>query len=233
MIRTRTLRTLALVTTLGLTLTLAACGGDDSSTAASGSDPAGTSASSDEGGATDGSSTEGSEAPEVTDSGGGDGGSCQVDVTGDVTASWSAGPSLSALETEYWLTPQEKEMFGEGFYFVVNCQGPGGDYFGLTAGQAGSTDTVAYGPASYTLSPSENVLAGTGMDSPLTVLLAFDGDEGVWGVTEPGVVEITEFDGDNIAGTVIFTASDMLAEMAGTPERTVQVTVTFDFDNPS
>jgi hypothetical protein len=55
----------------------------------------------------------------------------------------------------------------------------------------------------------------------------------VWGVTEPGVVEITEFDNDNIAGTVTFTAADVLAEMAGTPERTVQVTVSFDFDNPT
>lgn len=232
MIRTRRFHTTTFAALASASLVLAACGGGDESSPEAGDSDTATEQT-DAGGQTDATEAPDSEAtmPELpaTDT---DAGTCQVDVTGDVERSFTAGGGMSAVNTDYWLTPAQKEVFGEGFYFIVNCQGEGDDYFGLLAGTTGNADTIPYGPGTYELAPTDAIFGGAG-DGPFTIMLAFDGDEGVWGVAEAGTVEITEFDDDNIAGTVTFGAADVLADMAGTPERSAQVTVSFDFDNPN
>lgn len=231
MIRTRS-RTVAVLSALALTLSLAACGGGDDASTDDTVETDDTTATDDTTSTDDTTATDDTVgAPEVdTDT---SMGTCQVDVTGDVETSFSAGGGVMAVNTEYWLTPEQKEMFGDGFYFIINCSEDNNDYFGLLAGSNGNADTVPYGPATYTLEPSDALFGGAGENSPLTIMLTFEGDEGVWGVAEPGTVEITSFDDEHIAGTVSFAAQDNLADMAGTPERNIQVEVSFDFANPN
>lgn len=207
-----TIRTLApLAVVLGL---LAACGGDDGATEAS--QPAGSATEANE-----------VETPEVDSDD-----SCQVEVTGDKTASWTTPGGVMAVNTDYWLTPEQKEMFGDGFYFILNCDGDGGG-LSFIAGNDANADTIPFGPATYTLNPATGSL-GTNPDDPITLLFVLEDSETNWGVAEPGVLEITAFDDDHIAGTFDFTATDVLYDLAGVEsEGTVRVTGSFDYRNPN
>jgi hypothetical protein len=159
---------------------------------------------------------------------------CQVEVTGDKTASWTSPGGISAVNTEYWLSPELKEMFGEGFYFIVNCDGTGeGGSLSFVAGIAATAEDIPYAPATYTLNPAESRL-GTNPDDPITVLLTLEDSETNWGVSEPGVLEITAFDENHIAGRFEFTATDLLYDLGGAEsEGTVQVSGQFDYRNPN
>ena len=231
MFRIRT-RTLALVALGALVLPLAACGGDDAASPSDGSTSS-QSDSTDASDSPDATTDDSSDDTDAAPTGDPDEGGCHVDVTGDVATTFDAGGGIMAVNTDYWLTPAQKEMFGDGFYFILNCQGAGGSYLGILAGANASTETITYGPATYPLSPTDALFGGAGEDSTVQVMFTLDDDEGVWGVSEPGQVEITAFDDDHIAGTVQFTATDVLADMAGTPERSVTVDATFDFANPN
>lgn len=163
---------------------------------------------------------------------------CQIDVTGDKTASWSAGGGISALNTQYWLSPEQLEMFGGAdgrFYFIVNCSGEAGS-LSFFATATASEETIPYGPATYTLDPAGNVFGAGEGDAPIGVLLNLTGSQTNWGLSEPGVLEITVFDDQRLAGTFAFTATDVLARSPlgdGTSEGTITVKGSFDFRNPN
>ena len=218
---------------LAVALVLSACSGDDSSTPADPALPGDPTGGSDPpteitlDGSTDND-------PDVTAPSAEEAGTCGVEVTGDETANWTASGGVAAVNTEYWLTPEQKEFFGDGFYFIVACDGGGnGGYLGILAGSGATSSSVPFRPATYTLTPADSTFGGAGPDSSLTVLLTLDGDDGVWGVSEPGTIRITEFDADGISGSVTFTATDVLAGVTGGPERTIQVSAVFAFTNPN
>ncbi len=210
-------------------MALAACGGGDDGAAAPerpGTDPAA--------GPSETRPADTGAEPAAPDSPGDDG--CQVEVTGDKTASWTAGGGISALNTQYWLSPDQLGMFGESFYFIVNCSGEAGSLsFGATA--KATEETIPYGPATYTLEPASNVM-GTGEgEAPIGVLLTLTDSETNWGLSEPGVLEITRFDDERITGTFSFTATDVLnSSRIGDQSRfegTITVKGSFDFRNPN
>lgn len=218
---------------LSTTLLLAACGGGDESDAApatsgpasTAADPAGTPPT-DAGAGTDTTAA----AP--------DDDSCQVEVTGDKSASWTAGGGISALNTQYWLTSEELEMFGgaEGsFYFIVNCAGEAGSLSFIATASA-SEETIPYGPATYTLPVADNVLGASESNEPIIVMLNLTDSQTNWGVSEPGTLEITAFDDERLAGTFSFTATDLLARSPlgdGASEGTITVKGSFNFRNPN
>lgn len=207
---------------------LAACGGDDGASEVSSGGSAQTAAPGQTEPA-DGSSTETvtGEAPEAE----GDD-SCRVEVTGDKTASWTTPGGISALNTDYWLPPEQKELFGEGFYFIINCDGDGGSVSFFASNDA-TADSIPFGPATYTLNPANGAL-GASSEGPISVMFVLADSETNWGVAEPGVLEITAFDDDHIAGTFDFTATDVLYDLAGVEsEGTVRVTGSFDYRNPN
>lgn len=213
-------------------LALTACGGDDGASDGSGStggDTGVTAASSEPSG-----SDSGGGAPDTGASEAPDDDRCQVEVTGDKTASWTSPGGISAVNTDYWLTPEQKEFFGEGFYFILNCDGTGeGGSISFFANTEATAEDIPFGPATYTLSPAENAL-GSNTTDPITVLFTLEDSETNWGVSEPGVLEITAFDDDHIAGRFEFTATDVLADLSGgESEGTVTVTGSFDYRNPN
>lgn len=159
------------------------------------------------------------------------GGTCQVDVTGDEAASWTGSGGTMALNTDYWLSADQKQSYGDAFYFVVNCQGVGG-FLGFLAGATAEQATIPYGPMDYTLSAAD--AAGVS-DQPIGVAITIDGSDAGYGLTQPGTLSITRFDADGIAGTFSFTATDLLAGVTGgaTPARSITVTGSFDFENPN
>jgi hypothetical protein len=230
---------------------LAACGGDDDSApadsaAAADAATTGSAAAGDAAAVADGATT-GSGVPGdgVTPVPPGDtipapaegappadgGGTCQVDVSGDETASWTGAGGPMALNTDYWLSAEQKQSFGDPFYFVVNCQGVGG-FLGFLAGTAAEQATIPYGPMDYTLQPG-SVMGAT--DQVLGVMVTIDGSDTSYGVSAPGTLSITKFDDTGIAGTFSFTATDLLAGAGGdtAPARTITVTGQFDFANPN
>lgn len=159
------------------------------------------------------------------------GGTCQVDVTGDETASWVGSGGMMALNTDYWLSAEQKQAYGDAFYFVVNCQGILG-FLGFLAGTAAEQATIPYGPKDYVLSAADAADAG---DQPIGVAVTIDGSDAGYGLSQPGTLSITRFDADGIAGTFSFTATDLLAGVSGgtTPARSITVTGSFAFDNPN
>jgi hypothetical protein len=156
------------------------------------------------------------------------GGTCLVDVTGDETASWTGGGGTTALNTDYWLTPDQKQAYGDAFYFVVNCQGANG-FLGFLAGATAEQATIPYGPQDYTLAAADPTAVG---DQPIGVAVTIDGSDASYGLTQPGTLSITRFDESGIAGTFSFTATDLLAGDTA-PARSITVTGSFDFDNPT
>lgn len=160
-----------------------------------------------------------------------DGGTCQVDVSGDEAASWTGSGGTMALNTDYWLSADQKQSYGDAFYFVVNCQGMGG-FLGFLAGTTAEQATIPYGPMDYTLAAAD--AAGTS-DQPIGVAITIDGSDAGYGLAQPGTLSITRFDAEGIAGTFSFTATDLLAGVSGgtTPARSITVTGSFDFENPN
>ncbi len=212
--------------TVGVGL-LTACGGDDGATEAS--QPVGSEVETPTTGSVEVDTPE-TEAPDSPEVAGDD--SCSVEVTGDKTARWTSPGGISALNTEYWLAADQADLFGEGFYFIINCPGDQGSVsFGSNA-SADESD-IPFGPATYTLNPATNRFGGN-PDDPIAVLFTLTDSETNWGVSEPGVLEITAFDDEHIAGRFEFTATDLLYDLGGSEsEGTVRVTGSFNYRNPN
>jgi hypothetical protein len=157
-------------------------------------------------------------------------------VTGDKTASWTAGGGISALNTHYWLTPEQRKMFFGGdsnaFYFIVNCAGEAGS-LNFFATRSASEENIPYGPATYTLSKTINAFGEAETEEPIAVMLTFTDSKTNWGLSEPGTLEITAFDDERIAGSFSFTATDLFAKINDTSEGTVTVKGSFNFRNPN
>jgi hypothetical protein len=153
-------------------------------------------------------------------------GQCHVDVTGAESVSWDAGGGAAATGVHYWLTDAERDMFGtDVFVLILNCTSEFG-YVGFTADDAADSSTVPLAPGRYELPP---VSAGLDVPNPIRGGIDLERTEAVWGLSQPGVLDITTFDDTGIAGTFSFVVTDVLGEVPGE----LQVSGSFDFKNPN
>jgi hypothetical protein len=153
-------------------------------------------------------------------------GQCRVDVTGAETVSWDAGGGYAATLVDYWLTEAERELLGtDVFGLIINCTSEFG-YVGFTAADAADSSTVPLAPGRYELPPAS---AGLEVPNPIRGGIDIEGSEAVWGLSQPGVLDITAFDEARIAGTFSFVTTDVLGDVSGE----LQVTGSFDFKNPN
>jgi hypothetical protein len=124
-------------------------------------------------------------------------GSCTVDVTGDVTTSWSQDQNVGSVLVSEWFTETEREMLGDSFSILLNCVGDGDDSLSaLTTGVA-TADNVPQAPGTYELTGGAGMFGGEG--DLWSLLLSLDGTDTNWSVAEPGgTLTVTEFDDDSI-----------------------------------
>lgn len=214
-------------------LVLAACGGGDDESADD-REPSASTVADDATGdsddpvvdAGDGSDHGGADDPTVDDGEGTDAGSCTVQVEGDVTAEWTSPGGYDALNMGYWLG-EDNPLAEDAMYWIVNCIGPGTSALNLLAVDDVTEADIPFGPKTLT------VRAGLEGDGELTQLLVLDGDDAVWELESPGVVDVTDFDDEHIAGTFELRYRDQLADVTGDPERHITVTGSFDYANPN
>jgi hypothetical protein len=131
------------------------------------------------------------------------GGSCSVNVTGDVTKSWTDSQSASTLLVGQWLTPASKAILklpeGEAS-LIFNCESDGVSVNFLTTNDT-TTAQFIQGPKDYVIS-AKGILGG-GDPGQIGMLINFK-DDSLWKVIEPGSFKVTTFNGNTFAGT--FTA---------------------------
>jgi hypothetical protein len=155
-------------------------------------------------------------------------GSCTVDVTGDVTTSWSQDQNVGSVLVSEWFTETEREMLGDSFSILLNCVGDGDDSLSaLTTGVA-TADNVPQAPGTYELTGGAGMFGGEG--DLWSLLLSLDGTDTNWSVAEPGgTLTVTEFDDDSIKIEIDAPLYDSLASMGGTPEQSAHLTASLSF----
>jgi hypothetical protein len=116
-------------------------------------------------------------------------GKCDIEVTGQITASQSTPGGKDATNVAYWYTPEErKNMMGVDGY-VVNCKGDKFRFSLLPGG--GKLDGMPFAPKKFTFTK--------GKSDGANVMMAF----GQATLADPtGTVEITAIDQRHIAGTI-------------------------------
>lgn len=126
------------------------------------------------------------------------GGSCQVDISGDVTTSWHATQDLSNLMVSYWLSASSREALSlTGEALLLNCKGSGGSVSFTTPDKTLSAD-FPKSPKDYVV-PAGGILGGA-QPGQVSMLLNLN-DHNVWKVTEAGSFKVTTFGGGKFAGT--------------------------------
>ncbi|MDB4960800.1 MAG: hypothetical protein JWP01_799 [Myxococcales bacterium] len=116
-------------------------------------------------------------------------GSCNLSVTGGITAEQTTPGGKEATNVAYWFLPEErKNMMGVDGY-VVNCKGDKFRFSLLPGG--GKLDGMPFGPKKFTFVK--------GKSDGANVMMAF----GQATLADPnGTVEITALDNRHIAGTI-------------------------------
>ena len=154
-------------------------------------------------------------------------GSCSVALTGGHTAEWGEQQSTSSGVVSYWFGDTERSFWGDGFTIVANCSGDGTTNFSLLSGADADESSVPMAPGTYELQPG-GPLGSNGLWS---ILMTIDGNDALFGITEPGgTLEITEFDDDTFAFVVDATVVDTFASMTGGSEEPAQLHVEFTMD---
>ena len=153
------------------------------------------------------------------------GGSCQVDVTGDVTASWHANQDKGSLLVSYWLSANSRELMSlSGEALILNCKGTGGSVSFTTPAKTSASD-FPKAPKNYVI-PAGGLLGGA-EPGQISILMNLN-DKSIWKVTEAGSFNVTTFGGDKFAGTFsvkIGRVGDDLKTITGT----AVVSGSFDF----
>lgn len=151
-------------------------------------------------------------------------GSCRVTVTGDLKAEWAVDATVESVTYGPWLSDEalaaaaENSVVIDASFLVLNCRASGAQSVSITA-----ADPVPQRAATYRLSYDAE---GT-VPSPrnrFDVVVSLD-DAGLCRLAGDGVVDITMFDDDRIAGA--FEAVVRCADGA-----TLYAVGRFDFVNP-
>lgn len=149
-------------------------------------------------------------------------GDCSVDVTGDVTASWTEQQNMGSALVSPWLSAEQAGVFGDEYTLLFNCIGEGADSLSVFTTTGVTPEQVPQGPGEYQL--SSGGLFGAEGDL-WGVLVTFEGSDTNWSVAEPGgTLRVTEFDGESITIEIDTPLYDSLAEMAGTPAQSAHLT---------
>jgi hypothetical protein len=154
------------------------------------------------------------------------GGSCSIDVKGDVTKSWQDTQDVGSLLLSYWLSPSERSMLSlkdNDVALILNCQSDQGA-ISFTLANDTTTAEFAKGPGQYQIA-SGGILSG---GKPGQVQMIVDlKDEDVWRVAEGGTFTVTALADRRFAGTFqakLQKLADNLKDVAGS------ATVTGSFD---
>ena len=160
------------------------------------------------------------------------GSGCRVDVTGDKTVSWTAAPSMGSVLAWYWAGESERELFGDEFTMILNCDGDGG-YVGFLSSSGANEETVPFGPGSYEIPDSSVADLDGQAEAAFTALVTIDDSDTNWGPSEPGTLNITAWDDSHIAGTFELRMHDTLASLSGEEsEGEIVITGSFDYPRP-
>ena len=149
-------------------------------------------------------------------------GSCSVDVTGDITASWTEQQNTSSALVSDWLTDEQIGVFGDQFSLLFNCVGDGGSLSLFTRSDV-TREQIPQGPAEYPLSGGGGSFGAA--DDVWSLLLTFDGSDTNWAVAEPGgTLDVVEYDDDSIRIEIDAPLYDALAGLTGSPEQSAHMT---------
>jgi hypothetical protein len=155
------------------------------------------------------------------------GGSCQVTIAGDVSASWSEQQNLGSTLVSYWFSAAQREayeMSEDEQYFVINCKGDAGQLSLLSVGDTTAAD-IPMGPASYVVVPK--FALGEDGKGKVSMLLTLD-DETLWRAAENGTFNVTTLDAKRFAGNFEFKV-ESLGDDLETVVASATVSGTFDF----
>lgn len=166
--------------------------------------------------------------PELPDMPGSGDGSCSVEVTGDVEASWGESQNVASAMVSDWFTEAQRDMLGDSFTLLFNCEGDGDNSFSLISSNAAGNGEIPHAPGTYEISGGAGLFGAEG--DLWTVLIGLDGTDTNWSVAEPGgTLTISEFDDDTIAFEFDAPLYDSLAEMAGTDAQAAHITVSMTY----
>jgi hypothetical protein len=155
------------------------------------------------------------------------GGSCSVNITGDVTASWTDQQDTSSVLVTYWLGDSERAVLAmspgdESFLF--NCQSDQG-----AVSLYSTTDTTVAqfpeGPGTYVV-PAGGILGGD--DAGHVSALVTIGKDSLWRIAEPGTFTVTRLDGSKFTGSFEFKI-EKLGDDLSTVEASAALSGTFDW----
>lgn len=225
-------------------LAFAACGGDDDDNGGGGfAGPGGSGDSKESSTKATGGSTSGGGGSAASNNG-----SCEVSVTGDVSATWKGRGGASAVGSDYWYSVDEmKKIVGtlksanesvddamkkdpRLYLLILNCtstEGGGKNSISLFPSNSSKYKDVPFQPGEYVI-PKQGGLGGVENPGEFGVLLSVG--DGSFKVAEAGKLKITKFDKTGIAGTFIYKGEEGFAQ--GTPKK-VSVEGKFDFACPA
>jgi hypothetical protein len=134
------------------------------------------------------------------------GGSCSVQISGAVTASFQAPQDAGTLQMDYWLPDDARAMLGvtgddEGF--LLNCQGAAASV-SLSTADGTTSKEFPEGAGTYTiLAQATQATAAPGAIQTLVNTH----DKNIWSVSEPGTFTVTTLTGGRFAGSFEFKIS--------------------------
>jgi hypothetical protein len=165
-------------------------------------------------------------------------GSCQIDITGDKTISWTGIVPPDRVYATYWLTDEQKQANGGKFQVGMLCVDPRNVSNSVFVGASGDSDLalfVPYGPGVFPLTPSDVVAHGLTNAFVFNPVVALAGSHAGWSINgNGGTLELTAFDEAHIAGTFNFPALDTGSQRSGLPsEGEIVVTGSFDIPHPA
>ncbi|HEU0029765.1 MAG TPA: hypothetical protein VFQ53_03960 [Kofleriaceae bacterium] len=142
-------------------------------------------------------------------------GTCEVKVSGGVTAEWHGVGGTSSTAISYWFTPgddNDKMMFGGKKGMIVNCVGHDGK-LSFIGGEKVSKEELPFGPKKYTIEKGKRSF----------MVMATVGKDSMMGAT--GTLDIKELDSKHVTGS--FDLDGKLLKGGD-----VKLTGTFDFKCP-
>ncbi len=152
-------------------------------------------------------------------------GSCSVNISGDVTKSWTAKQDMGTLLVSQWLGTSSRSMMslkdGEES-MILNCKGDGGSISFMTAD--GTTSAMfPKGPKTYTISTGS--LLGSDAAGEIGTVINLN-DKLIWSTAEPGTFTVTTFGGGKFVGTF----SVKIKATADLQSRAANATLSGSFD---
>jgi hypothetical protein len=182
-------------------------------------------------------------------------GSCQVDVTGDVTVSFKGQGGQSAVGSDYWLSDddlrtalsavanisnkgsdaEKKKSVDEAmkkdprlFLLILNCisgSGDSKDTISMLPSGDSKYADVPFKPGSYTIKSGSHL---TSAEKPGDFSALMSLSKVSYLVSQDGKLNITKFDKSGIAGTFTFGGEQGFADQGAKPKK-ISVSGKFDF----